>query len=181
MKFKNEIKSKKLAVSLIGLALGCALFTAPALAKTADPFVGGTWHAIGETWPGTAKFSEKDKQVVLAPIGAAEIKATYSFAPAKVKKPGALNGKLTMTNALGQVVTSDFSISGNDKLSLTFSGGQRVETYVKFTPAQEAAEVRRIEQLIREGKLDSTRDAFNALGNSSKSVLDKGLKNIELP
>ena len=152
-----------------------------AVAAPADPFVGGTWHAIGETWPGTAKFSDKDKQVVLSPIGAAEIKATYKVIPEKSKTVNVFSGKLTMTNALGQVVTSDFVITGKTKLALTFSGGQRVETYVMLTPAQEATETKRIEQLIREGKLTSSRDTASATGNSAQSILHKGVKNIELP
>lgn len=137
----------------VGLVLGLVVLTSSAVAQVADPFVGGVWHAVEGTWPGTLKFDGSKKEVVLTPVGAPEIHATYKVDMAKPSRAKVQTGTLLMTNTLGQKSQSTFKVSEKKRLELTFSGGQRPETYIRMTPAEEARERQRIEKLIAEGKL----------------------------
>lgn len=121
---------------------------------TADPFAGDVWHAVTPSWPGTLKFDGKTKAVVLAPVGAPAINAKYTYT---INQPaagntGVLAGTLRMTNAQGQVSESQFKIE-KKTLALTFQAGQRPETYVKMTPAEEAAEMARLKRAMDSGKV----------------------------
>lgn len=131
--------------------------TAPAAGPRVAPdlFAGDVWHAISPSWPGTLKFDAKTKVVKLEPVGAATIEAKYTYTvnPPKLGTKGsAVEGTLRMTNAAGQVSVSQFRIENNKTLSLTFQAGQRPETYVRMTPAEEAAEVARLKKALAEGK-----------------------------
>lgn len=152
------------ALVSLGMSPAMATTTAPVAAKAApvagprlaaDLFAGDTWHAISPSWPGTLKFNAKTKEVKLEPVGAATIEAKYTYTvnPPKLgAKSTVVEGTLRMTNAAGQVSVSQFRIENNKTLSLTFQAGQRPETYVRMTPAEEAAEVARLKKALEEGK-----------------------------
>lgn len=125
-----------------------------AKAQGSDLFTGGVWHASGGTWPGTLSFDSAKQQVVLAPLGAPAITATYKVKLDKQKDKKTATGNLHMTSTDGQVVEAAFVISDTKNLTLAFKGGQKEESYLKMTPEEEAAEVRRIEQLVRSGKIN---------------------------
>lgn len=119
----------------------------------ADPLKGDVWHAINGTWPGTLVFDGKTKKVVLTPVGAQAIQATYEVT--KLEKKGAeTNGALNMTSADGkQIVTATFTLKDNKNMSLRFANGQRDETYVRMNPVEEAAEKAKLLKLIEQKKL----------------------------
>lgn len=138
------------------------LQTAPkaAPAKTShavaqDPFAGQTWHAVTPSWPGTIQFDGAKHTVKLTPLGAPEIEAKYTYTVESAKtgsNPKVLEGTLRMTNTAGQVSDSRFRIENAKNLAMTFPSGQRAETYVRMTPAEEAAEKARLEKMISEGR-----------------------------
>lgn len=153
------------ALASLGMSPAMATATAPTAAAkaapavgprlVADPFAGDTWHAITPSWPGTLKFNAKTKAVKLEPVGSATIEAKYTYTvnPPKLgAKSTVVEGTLRMTNAAGQVSVSQFRIENNKTLSLTFQAGQRPETYVRMTPAEEAAEVARLKKALEKGK-----------------------------
>lgn len=162
----NAVKAALTVCALVSLGMSPAMATttAPVAAKAApvagprlaaDLFAGDTWHAISPSWPGTLKFNAKTKEVKLEPVGAATIEAKYTYTvnPPKLgAKSTVVEGTLRMTNAAGQVSVSQFRIENKKTLSLTFQAGQRPETYVRMTPAEEAAEVARLKKALEEGK-----------------------------
>lgn len=148
---------KNLTIASALLVIATSAFAAKPGTSTSkvDPFVGGTWHAVGQTWPGTAIFNERTKELRLAPVGASEIMAVYSFKHDTARKgapPAGTSGVLTMKSTDGRTVTAKYTIKDKN-LSLLFKNGQREETYIKMTPAEELAEQERINKLAREGKL----------------------------
>lgn len=149
----------KAAAFVKGFAAAAAFLVvmqAPAFAADPkkDPFARDTWHAVNSSWPGTLKFDGATKKVKLEPVGAnpMEAKYTYTVKPSSAKDKAVTEGTLTMTNELGQVSESDYRIKGKE-LTLSFRNGQPVETYVRMSPAEEKAEIQKLEQLIREGRI----------------------------
>lgn len=147
--------ARRVAVLLAAAALTALASPAFAAGKAgADPFAGDIWHAVTPSWPGTIAFDGKAHTVVLAPLGAQPIRANYSY----TLKPAAsgsksLDGELRMTNTQGQTSNSTFHLENGKKLTLTFPGGVQSENYVRMTPAEEAAESRRLQQMMAQGKL----------------------------
>lgn len=121
---------------------------APAQLK-ADPLAGDVWHAMGGTWPGTMVFNGSTKKVVLTPVGAEPLHASYVVSNVVVKGKGA-TGSLRMTNAAGQVVEASFSLTDAKNMNLRFAAGQRDETYVRMTPAEEEAEKARLVRMLED-------------------------------
>lgn len=118
----------------------------------ADPLAGDTWHAVQSTWPGTLVFNGAKKTVILAPVGATPMEASYLHTITSKPKAKVIEGKLTMTNAAQQVSESTFTIEGKNMI-LRYATGQNPEYYVKMTPQEEAADKAKIEKLIKEGRL----------------------------
>lgn len=118
-----------------------------------DPLHGDVWHAINGTWPGTIVFDGKTKKVVLTPVGAQAIQAAYKVE--KLKKTGSsTSGELLMKSADGlQTVTAMFTLRDRNNMSLRYLEGQREETYIRMTPAEEEIEKARLLKLIEEKKL----------------------------
>lgn len=129
-------------------------------APVTDFLAGGTWHAVGSTWPGTAKFDTKKKEVILAPVGAPVMQVTYEVKLDKGAHPKANNlaGDIFLKNSQGQKIEARFEIKDKKNLTLTFKEGQRAETYLKMTEAEEEAERKKIEKLAAEGKLTNPKD-----------------------
>lgn len=124
--------------------------TPPASAHAkADPLQGDVWHALGTTWPGTLAFDGKTKTVVLAPVGAPAIRASYTVT-GLAAKGAAASGSLRMVSIEGQTVEATFEMKDRKTLSLRFKAGQRDETYVRMTPAEEVAEKSRLTQLVQQ-------------------------------
>jgi len=127
--------------------------------KAQDPFDGHKWHAIEQTWPGTIVFKAADKSVVLSPLGAPQIKGTYSYEIKRVVGQGLqaaklIEGTLRMTNTLGQVSESNFKLEDGNKLSLVYTSGQRPEQYSRLTEEEAQNQVERLEQMLRSGDVD---------------------------
>lgn len=152
---KKQILARK--PLLIGVAFGVVLGmigfnqfmpssveARPARVKVVDPFDLHSWHATGSTWPGSIEFDAKTKSVVLRPVGAQEIKATYSF---EIKHASSVNlaaaktikGELSMVNENGQKSDSEFQIQDGKYLTLIYKTGQRPEEYVRMNE-KDAAE-----------------------------------------
>lgn len=147
-----------LACSLVfGVAAAAQAADAPKVAATkqavakssADPLSGDVWHAMGGTWPGTIVFNATTKKVVLTPVGADAIEASYVLSNLVVKGK-ATTGNLRMTNAVGQVVEATFKLSDAKNMNLRFAAGQRDETYVRLTPAEEEAEKARLVRMLED-------------------------------
>jgi hypothetical protein len=149
------------AVVAFSLCAGSSVYAAdPVPAKKSvsaksqvDPLPGDIWHAINGTWPGTIVFDAKTKKVVLTPVGAQAIEAKYELT--KLERKGIeQHGALKMVSLDGkQVVTATFVLKGRKDLSLRYASGQRDETYVRMSPAEETAERARLLKLIEEKKL----------------------------
>lgn len=161
----HRVASRTFVACAMFIALGMVLSTQTMAAplKAADPFAGDTWHAVKGSWPGTINFDGKSRKVVLQPLGAPTIQATYSYTlkPANSAKPArgaplVKEGTLTMTNTAGQVSSSEFRIEGKE-LTLKFPGGMQEEHYQRFTKAEEEAEKRRLKKLMEQGKLNFPR------------------------
>lgn len=136
--------------TIAALAAGLCTTSVAAGQPTKDPFIGGVWHAISPSWPGSLKFDAKAKKVVLSPYGGKEIQAQYSYT-VEPQKPGQpLSGKLLMTTSEGQRSESAFSISNGKSLSLTFQAGQMPEMYQLLTPQEEKAEGERLKKLFEQ-------------------------------
>lgn len=115
----------------------------PAANKKCDPFSGHVWHAIEGGWPGTIKFTADGSKVVLAPMGAEEIRAKYSYTVG-VGADGSLLGSLTMATE-GQVSKASYRIlESGRRLVLDYEGGMRPEAYLRMTVEEEAKEMERI-------------------------------------
>jgi len=120
-----------------------------------DLLAGDVWHAYGNSWPGTLTFTEKGKKVLLKPVGADPIEATYAFAvqsstPAIGKQPPVQRGVLTLTDKTGRTSEAQYVLTDDNQLSLRFKGGPRDETYIKMTPDEEEMEKERIKKLMIE-------------------------------
>lgn len=144
----------KLVVNFTTAAVAL-LISGAALAADVDPFAKDTWHAVDQTWPGTIKFDTKSRKVVLEPVGAPAINATYSYT---VKRPFGVGNKvatgtLKMTNTQGQVSESEFKLEDNKYLTLTYKGGPTPERYVCMSKAEEEAERARLEKAMKSGAL----------------------------
>lgn len=125
-----------------------------------DPFEKDTWHAIGETWPGTIEFDGEAKQVILKPLGAPVIEATYKFDiehsnSRDLNKSDLIEGSLAMRNTEGQQSLSNFKIIDGDKLHLTYSSGQRPEQYVRLDQEGVDLQKEQIEKMLREGEVNT--------------------------
>jgi hypothetical protein len=138
----------------------------------ADPFAADTWHAVTPSWPGTLKFDGANHTVVLSPMGAQAIHATYSYTldpQAKTSKPGDVasqDGVLTMV-AQGRTSVATFHLANGKNLTLMFAGGlKRPENYLRMTPAEESAEIARIKKLMADGKLTLSPAQLAALKGS---------------
>lgn len=157
------------SVALLTLATALSLVAGTAAAGTStsskaaaptksaamkDPLAGDTWHADtpAGTWPGTLVFDATKKSVVLSPVGATPMTATYSYTVKPSLNQQVIEGTLRMTNSAKQVSDSTFKIQGK-VLTLSYGQGQRPETYVRMTPQDEAAEKARLEKLISEGRI----------------------------
>ena len=143
-----------------------------ATATGADPFATDTWHAVTPSWPGTIKFDAAKHTVVLSPMGAPAIHATYSYTlkpQAKTSKPGDVasqDGELTMVSQ-GRTSSASFHIANGKELTLMFAGGiKRPENYLRMSPAEESAEVARIKQLMADGKLKLSPAQLAALNSA---------------
>lgn len=159
-KTQKSISHSKRAVLLAAVAfmVGAATTgTAIAAGPQKDPFAGDTWHAVTPSWPGTLVFDAKAKKVVLSPLGAAPMEATYSYtikpATAAGKSQDAVEGTLRMTNKEGQVSDSTFTIKNGKDLSLQFAGVQNQEKYVRMNAKEQAAEQERLRKMISEGRV----------------------------
>ncbi len=112
--------------------------SAPA-ASHGDPLARDVWHAMGSTWPGTIVFDGAAKKVVLSPVGAKPINASYSVGKVTTTA-GVTSGELHMTSTEGQVVNATFTVKNDKDLSLHFVGGQTEETYTRLNAKEEEAE-----------------------------------------
>lgn len=158
------LKFSALVFAVIASATAIA---APDKAAPADPFIGGTWHAVGQTWPGTMAFDSEKKEIVMIPVGAQAMTSKYEFKlekkgkqdkSAKEPAPDAektLAGTLKLTNKDGRAVTAKFTIIDEVQMNLVFEEGQRQENYLLMTPEDEETERQRINKLAAEGKLTS--------------------------
>lgn len=158
-KIQKSISNSKRAVLLAAVAVmvgAATMGTASAAGPQKDPFAGDTWHAVTPSWPGTLVFDTKAKKVVLSPLGAAPMEATYSYTikptPAG-KSQDQVEGTLRMTNKEGQVSDSTFMIKNGKDLSLQFAGVQNQEKYVRMNAKEQAAEQERLRKMISEGRL----------------------------
>lgn len=131
--------------------------TANAAGPQKDPLAGDSWHAVTPSWPGTLVFDAKTKKVVLAPVGAEPMEATYSYtikpATGAGKNQAIVEGTLRMTNKEGQVSDSTFSIKNSKDLTLQFAGVQNQEKYVRLSAKEQAAEQERLRKMILEGRV----------------------------
>lgn len=118
-----------------------------------DPFAGDTWHAVEGTWPGTFVFVGDKHEVTLSPVGAAPMKATYTYT-VKPSAKDTVEGTLRMTNTANpsQVSESTFRIEGKT-MNLMYADGQRPEQYVRMTTQEEEAEKARLQKMISEGRI----------------------------
>lgn len=114
----------------------------------ADPLAGDAWHAMGSTWPGTLTFDGKSKKVVLTPVGAQAIQATYVVSDTATKG-NKTTGSLKMTRDTGESVTATFEVIGRS-MALRYTAGQRDETYTQMSKAEEEAEKARLVKMLEE-------------------------------
>lgn len=139
------------------IAGAAAMGTANAAGPQKDPLAGDSWHAVTPSWPGTLVFDAKTKKVVLAPVGAEPMEATYSYtikpATGAGKNQAIVEGTLRMTNKEGQVSDSTFSIKNSKDLTLQFAGVQNQEKYVRLSAKEQAAEQERLRKMILEGRV----------------------------
>lgn len=129
--------------------------SAPAVTNSAsqkDPFAGDTWHAMQGTWPGTIVFESGTKEVTLSPVGAAPMKATYTYTVKPSSSDKVIEGTLRMTNTNKQVSNSTFHIEGKN-LTLVYEGDAHPEHYVRMTPKEEEAEIARLQKMVSEGRV----------------------------
>lgn len=152
-------------LAAVGLALNAPVWAAERSGGVKDLFADGTWHAAAGSWPGTIRFDAKTHKVVLQPVGSATIEATYAYTvinskatgagPRKHKGPGLVEGVLTMTASNSQVSRADYTIEAGRNLTLTFRNGAaaQVERYTRMTADEEAAELKRIQQMVKDGRL----------------------------
>lgn len=170
----------KFSALVFAVITSTASIAAPNKKETTDPFIGGTWHAVGQTWPGTMSFDAVKKEIVLIPIGVQTMTSTYDFkldkkkqAVPRPKEPDSvvaktLEGTLKLTNKDGRTVSAKFQIVDEVQLNLVFEEGQRQEHYILMTPEEEELERQRINQLAAEGKLT----AQNPIGVQPFNPLD---------
>lgn len=108
--------------------------------KQKDVFAGDVWHAVKGSWPGTMTFDGVTKKVKLAPVGAAEMEASYTYT---IDTKGA--GELRMTLSDGRKSAVKFVLAGKE---LTFEvPGGKSEHYLQMSKEEE---VRAVERLKRE-------------------------------
>ncbi|HDR9103366.1 hypothetical protein P5X00_37060 [Paraburkholderia sp. A2RO-4L] len=117
-----------------------------------DPFAGDTWHAMQGTWPGTIVFESGTNEVTLSPVGAAPMKATYTYTVKPSSSDKVVEGTLRMTNTAKQVSNSTFHIEGKN-LTLVYEGDAHPEHYVRMTPKEEEAEIARLQKMVSEGRV----------------------------
>lgn len=144
------------SVGLAGVAMPAAAQAPekaqkPAVAAKVDPLASETWHASAPSWPGTLKFDGKSKKVLLEPVGATPIEASYVVSDVKTLGK-TVTGQLRMVDTSGRVSESSFTIANGKTLSISFAGGQSQETYVRMTAAEAEAEKARLLKAIQEGK-----------------------------
>lgn len=149
------------AMVAVSVALGDSSSHAATKSQASDIFDGDVWHAVNGSWPGSITFDGKSKKVVLAPMGSAPITATYAYTviPAQAAGPKRKSvkravqlGTLTMTNEKGQVSKADFKLENSKILTLNFTGVS-AEHYLRMNPAEEQAEIKRIKQMVAQGKI----------------------------
>lgn len=163
--FVNNVAKSLLTLAVATfMATGAAAATAapaqavraPVLGKIVqlDPLAGDTWHADtpNGTWPGTLVFDGAKKNVTLSPVGATPMQAAYTYTVKPSSAGQVVEGTLRMTTADKQVSDSTFRIQGR-VLTLSYSSGQRPETYVRMTPKEESAEKARLQKMISEGRI----------------------------
>lgn len=119
--------------------------------KAADPLAGDAWHAVSPSWPGTMRFDGKAHTVRLEPLGSAVIDAAYEVSELKETK-GQVAGRLKMTATTGEVSESTFEIA-DKRLTLQFVGGPNQEHYERLTPEEAQAQVQKLRDAIKAGKL----------------------------
>lgn len=154
----NVLALVKQSLATMAIIAGAAaLGTAHAASPQKDPFAGDSWHAVTPSWPGTLVFDAKTKKVVLSPVGAAPMEATYSYtikpATSAGKSQSQVEGTLKMTNKEGQVSESTFTIKNSKDLTLQFAGVQNQEKYVRMNAKEQAEEQERLRKMILEGRV----------------------------